>query len=230
MVGRGASGCQRNAPRKRAQPGHGRPQAAGSARRLREDAGRLAQVPIACELASWRFVLCAPPESCDISQLRLRAGPCRCQRKRPRGSTPGPAPAARSPRDACSSAGHGPRRNLATGGRANPPLWAASGSLALVGTGAQIRSIVRATILRRRAQHLLQVAEKRASRAIQTAAARAAWLGRTGRPGFAVGHRRAAGGCQPFPPSRIFRVGTFRFERGWVAVMQPHAPAGLTPR
>ena len=34
--------------------------------------------------------------------------------------------------------------------------------------------------------------------------------GRTGRPGWAIGNRRADGGCQPFPARWIFWVGTFR--------------------
>jgi hypothetical protein len=42
------------------------------------------------------------------------------------------------------------------------------------------------------------------------AAGQAAWLGRAGRPGFASGGRRSAGGSQPFPAPWIFQVGMFR--------------------
>jgi hypothetical protein len=43
-----------------------------------------------------------------------------------------------------------------------------------------------------------------------SAAGQAAGLGRTGRPGFVIGDRRAVGGLQPFPAPWIFRVGMFR--------------------
>lgn len=42
-----------------------------------------------------------------------------------------------------------------------------------------------------------------------SAAAQAASLGRTGRPGLAIGGRRVVGGSQSFSAPWIFRVGVF---------------------
>jgi hypothetical protein len=127
MVGRGASSCQRNPPRNehnldtvnRARPAP----RCGCAR-----------IPAGWSSADHQCgvggsVLYAPPGSYGIDQLRLRADPCRmpAQRSR-RGPAPGTTPTARSPRDARSSAGHRPWRNLATGGRAEPPICADTGS------------------------------------------------------------------------------------------------------
>jgi hypothetical protein len=56
----------------------------------------------------------------------------------------------------------------------------------------------------------MPVVPKRGRLASGSAAGQATSLGRTGRPGLAIGDRRADGGCQTFPARWIFRVGTFR--------------------
>jgi hypothetical protein len=57
----------------------------------------------------------------------------------------------------------------------------------------------------------------------RSAAGQAACLGRTGRPGFAIGDRQAVGGSRPFPAPWIFRVGTFRLNAAGSRWMRPHA-------
>jgi hypothetical protein len=73
------------------------------------------------------------------------------------------------------------------------------------------------------------VLEKKASRIGEIHELRRDWPPALGAPAGQAWLLVAAGGCQPFPARWIFQRDV-PLECGWVAVMQPHAPAGLTPR